>query len=912
MVTGATVELVGPGDLRRQATSDQQGRYQFDSLPPAEYRIEASAPGFALYTAAVNLAAGRAVTHRISLVLSSVKSEVTVADQGEVTVDPSTNASAVVLQGETLKTLSDDRDRLEEDLQALAGPAVGPSGGEIFVDGFSGGRLPSKASIREIRVNQNPFSAEYDRLGFGRVEVFTKPGTDRLRGEAGFEFGDARLNARNPFATERPPSQRRMLQGNLAGPLGKRSSFFLALERFDNQETSVINAMVLNPALSDVPFRQAVVSPGVMNEIETRLDRQLTPSHTLVGRFFLEKRTMKNTGLDTFTLPERAVTREMRETGVQLTETAMIGASAVHEVRFQYSRDTTDSRPDSTATGIQVPEAFASGGAAGGTSTQKFTRFEVTDMLSVSRNRHLLKLGGRFRNGDQSALALQGSNGSFLFSTLDEYGITQAGLANGATPQEIRAAGGGASQFTLTAGNPLAEVRQTDAGVFLQDDWRVHPRLTLTTGLRYEVQTNIGDRRNVAPRVGLAWAPGKGTGSRSAGVIRAGFGMFYERVGVDLTLNALRLDGVHQKQYVLPNPNFFPTVPSPPGLADSLLAQAIRQKDSNLHAPYIMQAAFTYERQLPGNTTVSVTYSNSRGVRVLRSRNINAPLPDSQLRPFGAGNIYQYESSGFFRQDHVLANWNSRINRRVGLLGYYAWGRAFSDSDGPAGFPANSYNIFGEYARAGFDVRHRVMVAGNLIGPFGFTFSPLITASSGLPFNIITGTDLNNDSIFNDRPSWATDLSRTSVVRTPYGAFDTSPLFGQTIVPRNLGNGPAQVVVNLRAARSFGFGEVSGGPGVASSDEHHGQGGHGGPGNPGLPGGAGAHIDDHGRGSSDRRYTMTFSVAARNLLNTVNLAPPVGNLSSPSFGTSVATSGGRRGGGGGANRILELTVRFSF
>jgi hypothetical protein len=315
VVTGATVELVGPGDQRRQATSDQQGRYQFDSLPPAEYRIEASAPGFAFYTAAVNLAAGRPVTHRISLVLSSVKSEVTVADQGEVTVDPTANASAVVLQGETLKTLSDDRDRLEEDLQSLAGPAVGPSGGEIFVDGFSGGRLPSKASIREIRVNQNPFSAEYDRVGFGRVEVFTKPGTDRLRGEAGFEFGDARLNARNPFATERPPSQRRMLQGNLAGPLGKRSSFFLALERFDNQETSVINAMVLNPAHSEVPFRQAVVSPGVTNEIETRLDRQLTPSHTLVGRFLLEKRTMKNTGLDTFTLPERAITREMRETG---------------------------------------------------------------------------------------------------------------------------------------------------------------------------------------------------------------------------------------------------------------------------------------------------------------------------------------------------------------------------------------------------------------------------------------------------------------------------------------------------------------------------------------------------------------------------------------------------------------------
>ena len=212
--------------------------------------------------------------------------------------------------------------------------------------------------------------------------------------------------------------------------------------------------------------------------------------------------------------------------------------------------------------------------------------------------------------------------------------------------------------------------------------------------------------------------------------------MFYERVGADLTLNAMRLDGIHQKQYVVPDPDFFPIVPSFPGISASLVGQAVRRMDSNLHAPYIMQAAVTYERQLPGNTTMSFTYSNARGVRTLRSRNINAPLSDSRLRPFGPGNIYQYESSGFFRQNQLLLNWNSRVNRRISLLGYYAWGKAFSDSDGAGSFPANSYDITGEYARAGFDVRHRVMVGGNLVAPFGLTFSPLITASSGLPFNV--------------------------------------------------------------------------------------------------------------------------------------------------------------------------------
>jgi hypothetical protein len=825
--------------------------------------------------------------------------------------------------GPNLQALSNNRDDLAEDLEALAGPSVGPGGGEIFVDGFSGGKLPSKASIREIRVNSNPFSAEYDRLGFGRVEIFTKPGADKYRGEAGFNFSDASFNSRNPFAVDKPPYQRKMAEGNLGGPITKRSSFYLALERFNIQETSVINALTLDSVWNPARFQQSVVAPVDMTEMEGRVDYQLSPNHTLVTRLFSEQRTMKNTGLDTFTLPARAATRDTRETGFQVTETAVIGPSAVHELRMQYSRDTGTVTPASTITGIQVTDSFTGGSADAGNSRSKDSRFELTDMLSMTRNRHTIKLGGRVRTASQSELSLRNYNGSFLFNTLDAYRITQAGLASGASAAQLRAMGGGASQFTLTAGDPFVAVRQTDAGLCLQDDWRIHPRFTLTTGLRYEVQTNIGDRSNLAPRVGVAWAPGRGTGTRSAGVIRAGFGMFYERVGVGLTMDALRLDGIRQRQYVVPNPNFYPNVAPVSELALNVSDQAIRVVDGSLRAPYIAQAAVTYERQLPGNTTMSVTYSNSRGVRVLRSRNINAPLPgtynplvaSSGVRPAAGGNVYLYEASGFFRQTQVLANWNTRLNRRLSLMGYYVWGKADSDSDGSGSFPSNSYNIAGEYGRAGFDVRHRVMVGGNIVAPLGLTFSPLFTASSGMPFNITAGRDLNGDSIFNDRPALATDLGRTSVVRTAYGVFDLSPIAGQTIAPRNLGNGPGQVVVNLRASRSFGFGETSSGAaGPVATGEHHGGQGGGPPGGaPGAPGGHGPG-DDHGRGSSDHRYTLTFSMATRNLLNTVNLATPIGNLSSPLFGTSVAIArGGRRGpASGGANRNIEMSVRVSF
>ncbi len=134
-------------------------------------------------------------------------------------------------------------------MQALAGPGAGSSedGAQIYIDGFTGGRLPPKESIREIRINRNPFSAEYDRLGYGRVEIFTKPGTDRFRGQAFFNFNDEALNARSPFAATRAPYQSRRYGGNISGPLAsKRASFFFDFERRETDDNNVVSAIVLD------------------------------------------------------------------------------------------------------------------------------------------------------------------------------------------------------------------------------------------------------------------------------------------------------------------------------------------------------------------------------------------------------------------------------------------------------------------------------------------------------------------------------------------------------------------------------------------------------------------------------------------------------------------------------------------
>jgi hypothetical protein len=357
----------------------------------------------------------------------------------------------------------------------------------------------------------------------------------------------------------------------------------------------------------------------------------------------------------------------------------------------------------------------------------------------------------------------------------------------------------------------------------------------------------------------------------------------------------------------------------------------------------VIQSAVGIDRQLPHNVALSVTYTNTRGLHTLRSRNINAPLPGtfdatvagSGVRPYGNnGDIYLYESSGIFNQNQLMTNINARMSRRVQLFGFLVVGSAKSNTDGAGTFPANQYDLSSEYGRAGFDTRLRSVIGGNISAPWGFRFAPFVMMSSGRPFNITLGRDLNGDTQFNDRPAFASALSR-SVIHTAWGDFDPNPVPGETIIPRNFGEGPGQFTVNLRMSRTWSFGERNtaargqqgsdnstfggrspggrgpgggrGGPGGGGGFRGGGGGGRGGPG--GGPGGL------FGDSSGAGRYNVTFSVSARNLLNHTNLGAPIGTLTSPLFGTSntLAGFGGPGGGGGEAgNRRVEFQLRFSF
>ena len=817
VVPGAIVSAKTAARTTVNATSNGVGNYEIKGLPPGQYTVTAVAKGFsASELPYVQITAGQAQSLDIQMGIVVQQQEVMVQeDSNTVSTDPSNNAGAIVLKGKDLDALSDDPDELLQDLQALAGPSAGPNGGQIYIDGFTGGQLPPKASIREIRINQNPFSAQYDKLGLGRIEVFTKPGSDKFHGQVSFNFNNSALNSRNPFAPQPPGYQTEQFSGNLSGPITKKSSFFFNTEQRDVNEASAINAFVLDPSFNPTPFTQAILNPRKRTSVNVRLDDQLTTNNTVSARFQFNHTDDKNSGLGTFSLPSQAYNGSSSEENVQLSDTQVLSTKLINETRFQYIRSHNQERALDFSPTVSVLGAFLGGGNRLGAVASATNRYELQNYTSASLGKHLVKFGGRLRAVRLANQSTGNFNGSYTFSSLDAYRITQMGIQNGLTPTQIRAAGGGASQYSVVLGNPFAGESGIDAGLYAEDDWKVRPNLTFSYGLRFESQSNIHDHADFAPRVGIAWGIGHAQGTPKT-VLRGGFGIFYDRFSDDLVLQSERLNGSNEQQIVTASPDFFPNAPPPGALVGSQSSPTIYRLDPRLRSPYVMQGALTLERQLSKSSTVSVTYLTSRGIHQFLSLNINAPLPGtfnpaipgSGVRPLGGStNIYQYESEGLFKQKQLIVNMNTRLGTKLSLFGFYSLSYADSNTSGASSFASNQYDLSRDYGRAAFDVRNRVFIGGSISLPYSIRLSPFIIANSGPPFNITAGRDLNGDSIFNDRPAFAANPSAPGVIPTRYGFLDASPAAVGNPIPVNYGQGPGQFTFNLRAGKTFGFGK---------------------------------------------------------------------------------------------------------
>jgi Carboxypeptidase regulatory-like domain/TonB dependent receptor len=945
VVPGATVTAIKTGQ-KTTAFTDSNGAYEIKGLAPGSYTVTTSAKGFAVATQQnVAVSPGQAQQFDIALEIEVQKEKLEVQDESvSVSTNASDNASAIVIKGQDLEALPDDPDELQQDLEALAGPSAGPNGGQIYIDGFTGGQLPPKSSIREIRINQNPFSSEYDKLGYGRIEIFTKPGTDQYHGEFFLNGNDSAFNSLNPFTPDVPAYNSELFHASVGGPLTKKASFFFNAEGRRIDDSDVVNATVLGSNFTPTQLVQAVPDPRSRINVGPRIDYQVSKNNTLTVRYQFFHNSEDNGGVGQFSLPSQAFSSTQDEHTLQISDTQVINNNVINETRFQFNHDNSTRTVQSFQPTIMVLGAFTGGGNQQGNFTDQENRYEFQNYTSVVHHTHLIKFGARLRGTTDSARSNTNFNGVFTFSSLTAY---QNLLLHGGTCTGVSSSPCGPSQFSQTKGQPLTEVGVMDAGLYAQDDWRVRPNLTLSYGLRFETQNQIHDHVDWAPRLALAWGLGRGNNPSPNTVLRAGFGIFYDRFSYNLIENAERLNGVTQQQFIVPNPDFYiNNIPAMLG-TPSQTSPTIYQISPTLRAPMLMQSAASIERQVTKSATLAVTYLNSRGEHQLFLRNINAPLPGTYtgpgtgIRPLGGSdNIYQYDSEGIFRQNQLIANVRVSAGARLSLFGYYTLNYANSDlgsggSGGGAGFFSggatstpnfltNQYDPMADYGRASFDVRHRVFLGGTISMPYAFRLSPFMLISSGLPYDISTGTDLNGDSIFNDRPALVAATTcptkvtpAANILCTPLGTFNSAPSAEQTLVPVNSATGPTLFTLNLRLTKTFGFGRetknagATGGPGYGGGGRH--AGGPGGGLGPGGLSGAGRSIGGMmtGGASTGRRYNLTLGVSARNVFNRVNLGTPIGELTSPQFAESNSLAGGPYS-SSGASRRIDLQVLFSF
>ena len=902
----ATVTVQAVDGTTSSVQSGADGNYLFPQLVPGTYILTVTAHGLALAQPQnVTVEAGRATLQNLGLSIAVEQQQVTVNDQGAgLDTSPDNNASSIVIKGKDLDALSDDPDQLQDELNALAGPAAGPNGGQIYIDGFTGGQLPPKSSIREIRINQNPFSAEFDKLGYGRIEILTKPGTDRLHGMFMASGNDSAFNSLNTFVTSEPAYYSTFLLGNVSGSLNSRSSWFLSGFRRDNNANSIINAQLLDPTGGSYNYSEAVPNPQSRLDLSPRFDLQITPNNTLTVRYMYDRQKSTNDGVSQFALQTQGYNTLNQENTLQVSDTQVLSARLINETRFEYIRDRDNQLPLYTTPTVTVQGAFTGGGSNEGTIRDAQDHYELQNYTTAALGVHAIRFGARLRAVRDANDSTAGFNGNYTYASLDSY------------------AAGQPSQYEVTEGTPAARVTVFDAGVFYQDDWRLRPKFTLSYGIRYEGQNRISDHADFGPRISFAWAVDGGSQPAKT-VIRGGYGWFFDRFQSTYVLQAIRQNGINQQQYVVKNPA--PGETTAASLAASEAAPTTYAISPTLRAPVNMQTAIGVEHRFGKNITIASTYINSRGLHQLYSDNINAFLPGTYdittgtgVRPNGENeNTYQYQSGGIYHQNQLITNFSVR-ERKLSLFGFYVLNYAKADTSGVTYFPSNQFDPRADYGRSTFDIHQRFLLGGNYSAPLGISISPFLVLDSGTPFNITVGQDLNGDNQFNDRPAFATSAS-TDVMNTKYGNFDLDPAADATRIPYNYVTGPGQFSTNLRVSKSVGIGprtERAAGGGFNGPPPGGGGRGPGGGGPPGGGLGPGGLSSSGGRPpmldqQAARRYSLNFTVMGRNVFNNVNLAPPVGVLQSPLFGKSNALAGGFFS-SPSSNRSVDLQMSFNF
>jgi hypothetical protein len=785
--------------------TDPQGRYRFLYLAPGNYELKVEDARFVLFSRTLSLANGQVLSVPVRLTVSGQSTSILVTDSIAALETLRSQVSEIVRPKEIDSLPLNGRNYLDLALlvpgvsrtntgapQQFAETSAVPGTGISFagqrnlnnsfvLDGLSvnddaaglAGTFFSQEVIREFQAVNSGGTAEFGRASSGVINITSKAGTNAWHGRMYGFLRNQRFDARNALATRKDPLTQSQYGATLGGPIRRDRSFvFSNFEQTRRNAAGFVtiapgNVAAINGTLDAVGYRGPRIGTGEYStgydtaNFFARADHQINASHQLMARYSLYDIASHNArsagGLSDVSRGTRLGNRDQT---IALSEVAALSPRSLNELRFQFTRSRL-SAPGNDTTGPAVNVAGVANFGASTTSPvgRDNSLYELNDGVSLSRGSHSLRLGADFL-WNRLNISFPGSQiaGVYAFSSLANF-------------QSARY-----QTFQQAFGNPNQFQSNPNAGLFVQEEWKARPDLTLQAGLRYDIQKLPApirtDLDNLAPRFGIAWSPGD---QKTA--VRAGYGMFYDRIPLRATSNALQRDGTRYRTALLSfGQAGAPAFPQqltafPPGQFTN-----ITTIDFGIENSYSHQASIQVERQFGTGLFVSAGYQWLRALHLILSRNVNVPRfsaaeaaalgipnlgrPDSRF-----GNVGRYEGSGDSYYNGFLLSLRARPAKTAELRISYNLSKAI-DNVGNFFFstPQDNFNLRDDRGLSDNDQRHRLAVSTVLDSPVtgaglaarlltGWQLSLLFLYTSELPFNVQLGFDRNNDTSLNDRPA---------------------------------------------------------------------------------------------------------------------------------------------------------------
>ncbi len=775
IVPNAEVDLLdASGAVAATLHSDGEGNFQLKAPAIGDYMLVVSEAGFETVRTVVKLggAAGTGLampSGMLHIVLPISTMATTINVNGSSNVDltsPDNNADTSVLSASDLKALPIfDNDYGSAMSSFLDDGASATGGSGLLVDGVEANHASVSASaIQEVRINQDPYSAQYYWPGRGQMEIITKSAADRYHGQFNFMFRDAALNAKNALAAMKPFEQRRVYEGNVTGPIwrAKASGFLVSFNRAEEDQNAVIVATGAPTATNPSGRLQANVATPTRNmEWSARASHQFGQRHSVYAQYAYQDWSARNQGVGGQALAEAGFTNSYHEDDVILHADSTLSPNMLNQLSVVLEHWRNQNRNAIEAPKVNVAGYF-SGGSAQADSASTEYNFRLNETVSWTYGRHTVKLGANVPHLSRRVLDDNGNAlGTYTFAptiAADGKTVVASALDNYATHHP--------SAYSQNSGKVRFVYHQQEAGVFAQDQYKVTDRFSITPGLRYDWQNFLAeDRLTFSPRVSFAWV----LSPESKMVVRGGGGVYFDRFGGGPLADLARFEhGARRSVSVRLNPASQPETGCVPVTACVTLSKepaSLTRLKAGAKVPYQLQFGLSLERAFGKSAVGSVSTYSIRGVDSFRSVDVNAPTRESGYteRPDTRyGRIREMQPEGMFRGSGVDVSFRGELNHYFTGFGRYTWSHFESNTGGIGWFPQNQYAPNDEWSNAGFDRRHRVGMYAVFNKESVANLSLGIFANSGTPWTVLTGADPYGDNFFNARPEGVGRNSETN------------------------------------------------------------------------------------------------------------------------------------------------------